>query len=266
MFASYGDIFEQRGRLYHQAMTLCPLARAEEFHHVLRLADVKQGDILCDVPSGGGYLKQFLKARAAIRHIETSKVFADICRDNGVPDVRLGRFDAIPLDDVSVDKVVCLASLHHVEDKPGFFVEAHRVLREGGSLVVADVRAGSAVSDFLDVFVNAHNAMGHRGRYIDSRTCDDVTRCGFAVTESLSIPFHWRFDSPLAMGRFCRLLFGIDLADTQQVIEGIRQHLGYSFDGHGCRLNWELFLIKASKPHESLRSTPFRCLEEQIVR
>jgi SAM-dependent methyltransferase len=252
MFTSYGDIFEQRGRLYHQAMRLHPLARAEEFQHVIRMAEVKEGDVLCDVPSGGGYLKAFLKRPTAIIHIETSTVFGHICRDNGAADVRLGRFDAIPLGDGSVDKVICLASLHHVEEKRRFFSEAHRILREGGCLTIADVRAGSAVSAFLDGFVNAFNTMGHRGDYIDPRTCADVIQCGFAVTESLSIPFHWRFDSRQAMGRFCQLLFGIDLADTAQVIEGIRQHVGFSDDGHDCRMNWELFFIKASKLHGSL--------------
>jgi ubiquinone/menaquinone biosynthesis C-methylase UbiE len=140
-----------------------------------------------------------------------------------------------------------LAAIHHVEEKERFFGEAHRVLREKGTLIIADVREGSAVSEFLDGFVNAHNSMGHRGYYIHSRTATQIERCHFAIVESTAMPFHWHFESPEAMGRFCQLLFGIDRANTGQVIDGLRRQMGYSTDPHACHLNWELLFIKASK-------------------
>lgn len=89
--------------------------------------------------------------------------------------------------------------------------------------------------------------MGHRGNYIDDKTHKDIQRCGFTVRESSQIPFHWQFDSPQAMGRFCQLLFGVDKADLAQVVEGIRKHVGYSIEGNVCRMNWELLFIKAAK-------------------
>ena len=247
MFMEYSDIFEQRGRLYHQAMTLYPMARAEEFHHALRLAGVKEGNVVCDVPSGGGYLRNFYDGTASFLHVETSKVFADHCRNSGVPDVLLGTFDAIPVETASVDKVISLAAPHHVEEKERFFKEAHRILREEGTLVIADVPDGSNVSGFLDDFVNAHNTMGHKGNYIHSGTSEAIRRCGFAIIESLLIPFHWKYESPQAMGRFCDLLFGIDKADSAEVVEGIRKHVGYTVEGNACRMNWELLFIKARK-------------------
>ncbi len=247
MFTTYEDIFEQRGRSYHDAMTRYPSARDEEFRHVLDMADVQPGDVVCDIPSGGGYLAQFVGRSVSVFHVETSRVFTDLCRDNGIPDALLGRFDAIPLNTASMDKAISLAALHHVEEKDRFFREAHRVLRENGTLVIADVRAGSAVSEFLDGFVGTHNSMGHRGYYIHPGTAAHIERCHFAVVESIAIPFRWHFESPEAMGLFCRLLFGIDRANTEQVIDGLRRHVGYSIDPEGCHLNWELLFIKASK-------------------
>jgi SAM-dependent methyltransferase len=247
MFTAYRDIFQQRGHLYHQAMTLYPQARAEEFHHVLRMADTKDGDVVCDVPSGGGYMRSFVDRTVSLLHIETSKVFTDLCRDTGASNVLLATLEDIPAKTGSVDKVISLAALHHVDEKKRFFTEAYRILRQGGTLTIADVRAQSAVSEFLDGFVNEHNTMGHKGNYIHARTHEEIAGCGFMTMVPSLIPFHWEFDSPQAMGRFCQLLFGIDQADSAQVVEGIRKHVGYSVEGNACRMNWELLFIKGEK-------------------
>ena len=247
MFETYREIFKKRGHLYHQAMTMFPQARVEEFHHIVRMADMKDGDIICDIPSGGGYLRNFVDRTASLLHIETSEVFADLCRDNGAYNVLLGTLGNIPLTTASVDVVISLAALHHINEKDRFFYESHRILRQGGTLTIADVRARSAVSEFLDGFVNEHNTMGHKGNYIHADTQEEIERCGFTVKNSSLIPFHWEFDSPQAMGRFCQLLFGIDKADSTQVIEGIRKHVGYSVENNACRMNWELLFIKARK-------------------
>jgi cyclopropane fatty-acyl-phospholipid synthase-like methyltransferase len=103
MFKAYRDIFQKRGHLYHQVMTLHPRARAEEFHHVVRMADMKDGDIICDVPSGGGYLRHFVDQTVSVIHIETSEVFADLCRANGAINVLLATLEDIPIETGSVD-------------------------------------------------------------------------------------------------------------------------------------------------------------------
>ncbi|MBA3966594.1 MAG: methyltransferase domain-containing protein [Nitrospirales bacterium] len=247
MFSAYRDIFQKRGHLYHQAMTLHPQARAEEFHHTVRMADIKNNEIVCDIPSGGGYLRHFVNQTGTLYHMETSQVFADLCKANSASHAFLGTLGSIPLITGSIDTLISLAALHHVDEKKQFFFEAHRILNPGGTLVIADVRAHSAVSEFLDGFVNEHNTMGHKGNYIHAETQEEIERCGFTVKESSLIPFHWQFDSPQAMGQFCRMLFGIDKADSAQVVEGIQKHVGYYVDSNACRMNWELFFIKARK-------------------
>jgi SAM-dependent methyltransferase len=247
MFTAYRDIFQKRGHLYHQAMALYPQARIEEFDHVLRLAELKDGDIVCDVPSGGGYLGNCVDRTASFIHIETSNVFAILCRDNGASNVLLATLEEIPIESGAVDHVISLAALHHIDEKERFFNEACRILRQGGTLTIADVRAQSAVSEFLDGFVNEHNTMGHKGNYIHAHTHKEIAGCGYRIRGSWLIPFHWKWDSPQAMGRFCQLLFGIDKADSAQIVEGIRKHVGYSADDELCRMNWELLFIQAEK-------------------
>ncbi|MGB5053655.1 MAG: class I SAM-dependent methyltransferase [Nitrospirales bacterium] len=247
MFSEYRAIFKKRGHLYHQAMTLYPGARAEEFFHIVRMADMKDGDIVCDIPSGGGYLRHFVDRTTTLCHIETSEVFAALCRANGVPHVLLSTLEDIPVETGAVDKIISLAALHHVDEKNRFFSEAYRMLRKGGTLTIADVQTGSAVSEFLDGFVNEHNTMGHKGTYISAETQDEIEGWGFTMRESSLIPFHWDFDSPQAMGRFSQLLFGIDKADSAQVVEGIRKHLGYDLGSNGCHMNWELLFLNAKK-------------------
>ena len=247
MFEAYRDIFQKRGHLYHQAMTLYPQARTEEFHHVVRVAGMKDGDIVCDVPSGGGYLRNFVDRTVSFLHIETSAVFADLCRVNGASNVLLATLEDIPIETGSVDNVISLAALHHVDERELFFAEAYRILRQGGTFTVADVQAQSAVSKFLDGFVNEHNTMGDRGNYIHAKSQEEFAQSGFTIMEASLIPFHWKFVSHQAMGKFCQMLFGIDKADSAQVVEGIRKHMGYFVEGNACRMNWELLFIKAKK-------------------
>jgi SAM-dependent methyltransferase len=55
-------------------------------------------------------------------------------------DFRLGELDRLPLDDGSVDTIVCALALTHVPDLTGVFHELVRVLRPGGHLVTSDSR------------------------------------------------------------------------------------------------------------------------------
>ena len=78
MFHSYDEIFNKRGNAYHEAMRLAPLARKKEFEIALSGAEIVDGDVLCDLPSGGGYLADHLPRDLKLRYIaiDPAEVFA----------------------------------------------------------------------------------------------------------------------------------------------------------------------------------------------
>ena len=56
---------------------------------------------------------------------------------------QIGSAYALPLKDKSVDLVLCVHTMHHLEDPLTFFNEAARVLKEGGKCVMVDLRRDS---------------------------------------------------------------------------------------------------------------------------
>lgn len=45
--------------MYHEAMRQCPESRKDEFLLPLNKLNLKPGDLLIDLPSGGGYLHRY---------------------------------------------------------------------------------------------------------------------------------------------------------------------------------------------------------------
>jgi ubiquinone/menaquinone biosynthesis C-methylase UbiE len=56
---------------------------------------------------------------------------------------QIGSAYALPLKDRSVDLVLCVHTMHHLEDPVAFFNEAARVLKEDGKCVIVDLRRDS---------------------------------------------------------------------------------------------------------------------------
>lgn len=248
MFDRYKDIFNQRGALYHQAMLECPWARREEFTHVVNLADLTDGMVVADIPSGGCYLLPYIEQDIELIAVETADVFI---RQTGSPDkskaIVCHDLCAIPLSSGSLDRVISLAGAHHLSNQRAFFAEVCRLLKTNGIIVLADVSSGSGVARFLNTFVHQHNSMGHHGDFLGRASQAQLTETGFEVVRVDAIAYTWNFKSEMEMVRFCRKLFGLDLADDAQIIKGIRDYVGYSVEKDDCRMNWELLFFKARK-------------------
>jgi arsenite methyltransferase len=63
-----------------------------------------------------------------------------------VVEIRAGAFEALPVEDGSVDVVISNGVVNLAPDKPRVFAEIHRVLRPGGVLCLADVMLGRELS------------------------------------------------------------------------------------------------------------------------
>jgi SAM-dependent methyltransferase len=99
-----------------------------------------------DIGCGGGGLVRALVARGARTvglEVSPEQLALALARGGGAPDIErylIGRAEALPLDDASVDVAVFMRTLHHVPppEMPNALKEARRVLRPGGLIYVAE--------------------------------------------------------------------------------------------------------------------------------
>ena len=237
MFDTYSEIFEQRGAAYHHAMALCPTARDAEFEAVLEPLGGRTG-VLCDMPSGGGYLAGHLPPAMRYVGVDPSEDFVRACP----PGVECVRADIarVPLPDRSVDCLVSLAALHHEPDLPAVLGEMRRLLKDGGRAVIADVAAATPPALFLNGFVNANNPMGHEGRFLDDRATALIETAGFAIADDQLVQMPWAFSGMAEAGEFCRHLFWMPKLSADEVAAAMDREIGFETVEGRPRLHWAL--------------------------
>ncbi|TLU64781.1 class I SAM-dependent methyltransferase [Thalassotalea litorea] len=256
MNLSYQGIFEQRGQLYQQAMSRFPNARDEEFNHLLKQLPVNANQHVADLPAGGGYLSQYLhesldQENISYTAIETSQTFFDFCPQDDNRHRILCPLNHISLADQSQDSFYSLAGMHHTFDRLPIYQEIYRVLKPGGKGVIADVLQGCATGKFLNEFVHRFNSIGHHGMFLDDRDFTAIEAAGLDVIAHKKERYHWRFKSLEDMARYCQMLFGLDLASLDEIVDGIGSYLGYQVKHGEVLMNWSLLFITVKRP-ESL--------------
>jgi len=136
------------------------------------------GGVIVEIGCSGGYfLRQLIAARPAAEAIG-----ADYIRDaleqlgQRLTNVPLLQFDLTrcPLPDASVDAVVLLNVLEHIERDDLALAQLHRILRPGGVLI-AEVPAGAALYDVYD------RHLQHFRRYDMPRLLALIRAGGFEV-------------------------------------------------------------------------------------
>jgi SAM-dependent methyltransferase len=243
MFDTYSKIFAERGAAYQQAMAECPGARDAEFQAVLEPLNHKPVRLLCDMPSGGGYLAAHLPAGMRYVGIDPSDDFVSACPVGTV--CIKAPITAVPLADGAVDAVVSLAALHHEPDLPAVFAEMRRLLKSGGRAVICDVESGTPVAAFLNGFVDEHNPMGHVGIFLDEQTAGTIEAAGFRVVDDHVLDMPWVFDSIQEAGAFCRQLFWMPGIDSAAVADAMYRQLGFDVIDGRPHLRWALRRIVA---------------------
>jgi SAM-dependent methyltransferase len=130
------------------------LERFSRYHeHMLRFADFDpDGKNVLEVGSGFGLVLVWLASRGAYAHgVEIVSWMVDDVRTYLVRlpaeirdrvSVREGRASHLPHEDSSLDLVLSIEALSHYLDYEPFLSEAHRVLRQGGKLLVVDGNNG----------------------------------------------------------------------------------------------------------------------------
>lgn len=240
--ATYAELFAQRGSAYDRAMQKYPHARDAEFLQLLAQVDLKPGMRVGDVPAGGGYLRWYLPEGCVWEGHEPCATFTNHGAREDDPASR--PLLPLPWGDASLDCVVSLAGVHHIEDKTELWREVRRVLKPGARFVVSDVAEDSPNARFLDGFVGDYNSTGHEGRFLNQATPDELASCGFLVLDSRQNGYHWQFDNHEQMADFAGGLFDVCKATPDQIIEAIERDLGVEEGANGgVGMNWALMTV-----------------------
>src|SRR5271170_1321290 len=110
------------------------------------------GQVL-EVAPGPGFLSiELAKRGLAVRAVDISRTFVEIAQRNAAAegvDVRfeLGNAAALPLEDASVDFVVCRAAFKNFSEPLKALGEMRRVLRPGGKALLIDMRRDASMAE-----------------------------------------------------------------------------------------------------------------------
>lgn len=240
MFDTYEEIFAARAGSYQHAMETLPRARDREFMSVIEPLTTIAGKTLCDMPAGGGYLHRYLPANVHYVAVEPSETFIANCPTGPGCSVVRAPIEQVPLETGSVDCIVSLAGLHHCPDLGAVFREMRRLVRRGGTVVIADVEQGTGPAEFLNGFVDAHSPLGHRGTFLNHATPLLLRDAGLVPVEDELIEIPWSFDNARQAGAYCGALFGIEGVSAEDIASPMEALLGVCPGSGAYNLRWVL--------------------------
>ena len=230
------------------AMKIVPSARKYEFINTLKYADLKDGQVVVDYPSAGGYLEPHINCDLKIHGVDTVENFLPLGRDDKCPTKeRTENFATMPFASNSVDRFITIAGLHHIPDLRPFFMEVSRCLKTNGVFVVAEVKEGTAPAHFLNHYVDMYDSCGHKGFFLDQSVCEMLEHCGFRNAQMFDESYPWQFESIDQMISFVRGVFSMDLASDDQILAAINDSLGYEMSASSVNLNWQLSMFRAER-------------------
>lgn len=229
----YEEIFRHRGESYDLAMKKYPNVRDLEFNKLFYRLPLKENERILDIPALGGYLKKYCLDSNEIVFLDFSKSI------NGVSVV--SPYEKWPIE--KVDRIVCLASVHHIENLDLFLINMKKHLKSSGVIHLADVSIDSPISKFLDEFVGSKTSTGgHKGKYYNWNELIFPNDLKIVSIEQRSCP--WIFNSEQNMTEYCRLLFDLRDVTDEEILEALKSYISFGKKHkNNIWLNWSLTYI-----------------------
>ncbi len=191
--ATVADVLYESDDL--ESLTPEAMAASAGCGNPIGLSDAKPGETVLDLGSGGG-IDCFLAAERVgsvgnVIGIDMTHAMIDLARQNAAKlqthnvVFKLGKIEAIPQQDATVDLVISNCVIALSPDKDRVFDEIHRILKPGGRFVVSDMVVTEELPD--DIRSSAEewvSCVG--GADLLSRYLGRMERSGFQNVEILS--------------------------------------------------------------------------------
>lgn len=97
--------------------------------------------------------------------------------------INTGTCDSLPFEEQQFDDITACMAYHHFENKIGFAKETYRVLKQGGSLYIADLRLPKYLRIIVNKIVKHLNIVGCF--YTIEEIAEDFRKYGFKYNGSI---------------------------------------------------------------------------------
>ncbi len=165
------------------------------------IASLKEGETVLDLGSGAGF-DCFLAAdkvgkKGRVIGIDMTPEMIDKARENVQKgkyenvEFRLGEIENLPVADSSVDIIISNCVINLAPDKKKVFMEAFRVLRPGGRMMISDIVLLKELPDRIKSSVEAYVGCV-AGAVMKDKYLEAIKEAGFkevSIIDETSIPF-----------------------------------------------------------------------------
>ncbi|RPH80239.1 MAG: class I SAM-dependent methyltransferase [Nitrospiraceae bacterium] len=163
-----------------------------------------EGGTLLDIGCGaGGYLSAMKALGWTVLGVDPSPQAARIARENYEVPVKVGTLETAGLSDRSIAVVTMVHAIEHVLDPLAHLRQCHRVLQDGGRLILTTPNIAGLMSRLFKEDWMALEPPRHLWLFTPNtlRTC--VERAGFRVERLLTRPFlsHVNYEKSLRIRR-----------------------------------------------------------------